>query len=149
MIGGRFFLLLPWLLGFRTWPPGFVVAADREEGRSRGKLTACSRGVWLIWRRLVLVEIELEQVLPCSETAVHLCCSSRFGFGESEQERISIGKCIKFSFQRVLICLIRSSDEKVMVVSISVCRVLSEPDSKVLPEPDSKSSRFSLRKARF
>ena len=124
-------------------------AADREEGRSRGKLTACSRGVWLIWRRLVLVEIELEQVLPCSETAVHLCCSSRFGFGESEQERISIGKCIKFSFQRVLICLIRSSDEKVMVVSISVCRVLSEPDSKVLPEPDSKSSRFSLRKARF
>ena len=119
MIGGRFFLLLPWLLGFRTWPPGFVVAADREEGRSRGKLTACSRGVWLIWRRLVLVEIELEQVLPCSETAVHLYCSSRFGFGELEQERITIGKYIKFPFQRVLICLIRSSDEETAAVSIS------------------------------
>ena len=65
------------------------------------------------------MEIDLGQVLPGSETADDLFCSSRFGCEESELGRISIGKFLKFSFQRVFICLIRSSDEETITVSIS------------------------------
>ena len=65
------------------------------------------------------MEIDLGQVLPDSKTADDLFCSSRFGCEESELGRISIEKCLKFSFQRVFICLIRSSDEETITDSIS------------------------------
>ena len=75
--------------------------------------------VLLIWWRLLLVEIDLGQVLPDPETTVDLFCFLRFGCEESEQGRIPIGRYIKFPFQRVLICLIRSSEEETTAVSIS------------------------------
>ena len=65
------------------------------------------------------MEIDLGQVLPDPETTVDLFCFLRFGCVESEQGRIPIGRYIKFPFQRVLICLIRSSDEETTAVSIS------------------------------
>ena len=75
--------------------------------------------VLLIWWRLLLVEIDLGQVLPDPESTVDLFFSLRFGREESEQGTISIGRYIKFPFQRVLICLIPSSDEETTAVSIS------------------------------
>ena len=106
MIGGRFFLLLPWLLGFRTWPPGFVVAADREDRKEQRQVG-----------RSFSIQIDLLGGGCCG--TVDLFYSSRFGGEESEQGRITIGKYIKFPFQRVLICLIPSSDEETAAVSIS------------------------------
>ena len=58
---------------------------------------------------------------------VDLFCSSRFVCAESEQGRISIGRYIKLSFQRVLICLIGVRTRKPRPFQIqSFC--LSEDD---------------------
>ena len=129
MLAGLF-LTFKWR-HWRCWKDlsiGWFAVKDRDKliGSSPGSISRGIRATGLITarflvdlRRLLLVEIDLGQVLPDSETSVHLFCSSRSGLGESGQGRISIGRSIKFSFQRVLICLIWSSDEETTPVSIS------------------------------